>query len=154
MSYAVESWWPGAKIHRGRLEKAQRFYVQSLTNDYLSPYPTLLERLSLPPIWLLAQIRRLTLLRDYVHGERFVPNGTLPPPPSKARRSQRTNHNYTIELHANKNAVSNSFFYSAVRIWNALPGNVPGLAKRDYAAFMLSPAFTTLCTKLNDSVHI
>uniref|UniRef100_A0A914CWK3 Reverse transcriptase domain-containing protein n=1 Tax=Acrobeloides nanus TaxID=290746 RepID=A0A914CWK3_9BILA len=128
--YAAEAWYPSQVVLQNFIERVKKFAAKLCSNDFESPYETLVENLKWKPIAQVVMEKRAVcahrVLRphNYVYGRRTLPENAFPVR-IEEKRSTRLGHGMELPLPTTSStAVYSSSMNTTRRIWNALPAEV------------------------------
>jgi hypothetical protein len=138
MTYAIEAWYPSQVVLQNSIERVKKFAAKLTTNNFKSPYPTLLEKVDWKPISrITVERRRAVIVYNYVQGRRTLPdNAIVLQSIESTRHSQRVGHGMELTTPITKlEAVLNSSLNTVKRIWNTLPAELVAIASRERFKF-------------------
>ena len=156
LTYGMEVWYPKAINSRDRIDRVNKYHTQLYCNNYMMPYEDLLEQYNNQtgkchtPIWILAAKMKLKLFYKFYHGQRYAPDENIP----KESNKRRSSHSCHVELNASTVTTGATFFYSAARIWNELPPNVPNLPFVGFERFLESDVFRSIVRRLGQNSNV
>jgi hypothetical protein len=164
LCYAIEVWYPPAICTKRHVERVQKFAARLLNNDFRqsTKYEDLLSPLKWRPLYRQVAERRLTTMKKYLCGVRFISPDVFNfnCGPSQNRQStrikeKRGGHNLTLASSSAKESCREENLAASQmrKLWNCLPETVVNEALEGFIASTKSEnTFQYLCERLTITV--
>jgi ribonucleases P/MRP protein subunit RPP40 len=157
--YAIETWYPPAKTDQIKLERALKFAIRLVTNDFKSSttYEDLLRKGKWKPLCSIVAGRRTILIRKYLSGERYIPESVFPLQEMDLnRRSQRVLDKkmrtmlILKQFTGHKNEREDKLAAAQMRqIWNSMSDHQVKLNGTEFKTMVMSDEwFQNICDAL------
>ena len=138
--YAISITYPKNKKDQISLEYVNKYAASLISDKHTGLYDDLLITANLHPIWKIVVDRRVSQLRSYVDGKRFIPEGflTLVEPSSRpGLRSSDARPNVNMKsfappIYSRRQQCERTALSEMIRLWNALPSSQIALTSNSF----------------------
>jgi hypothetical protein len=126
---------------------SEKFAAKLCTNDFTSPYTTLLDKLKWKPISQIVMERRATTMHTYVYHRKQLPEGSITlSREANRRRTGRNGHDLKLVLPSSTlTAIQSSLLSIAKKTWNALPAELVSANSRIFNQAVRNPVIYETC---------
>jgi hypothetical protein len=154
--YAIEAWFPVAEKDQQKLEKIIKFAARLSLNNFSreTSYNDMLQQLKWKPVSRIVAERRLTTVKKYLDGKRFIPDYVFPletePTNRQSQRLREQSNRMSLKLATfrnQKNKMEEKHSAAQMRIlWNFLNEDMVRLTGQQFKSSISNDDFfRSLC---------